>query len=250
MPQGVQKHSSNSGVLQELGRIPLSIYAKKNCVKNWERIAVRGKACPLLQMSYNSALKNEIGWASSIKSYLAQIGFMNIFVDKDNTKTANAIVFNREKDIFHQLSFHDIQNSSKMNTYAKLKTKIGLESYLNIINNTDERIQLSKLRLSNHRLNIETGRHNNVKRDDRYCPFCKTDIENEYHFLIKCSIYHDIREKLIEDIKLVIPNFRPPPQDYIFNFLMTCPKIAHLTAKFIKQAFKIREVNIASSISI
>ena len=32
---GVQKHTTTNGVLLELGRIPLSIYAKTNAVKNW-----------------------------------------------------------------------------------------------------------------------------------------------------------------------------------------------------------------------
>ena len=35
---GVQKQTTNSGVLLELGRIPLEIYAIKNAIKNWVRI--------------------------------------------------------------------------------------------------------------------------------------------------------------------------------------------------------------------
>ena len=38
---GVQKQTSNLGVLIELRRIPLTIYAKKNCITNWERIAIK-----------------------------------------------------------------------------------------------------------------------------------------------------------------------------------------------------------------
>ena len=68
--------------------------------------------------------------------------------------------FIREKDIFHQISFHKIQhNSSKLRTYAELETKIGMETYLVNIQNTEERTQMSKFRLSNHRLMVETGRH-------------------------------------------------------------------------------------------
>ena len=239
---GVQKQTTNLGVLLEVGMLPLSIYGKKNCIKNWERIAIRQKANPLLLTSYKWALKNNVGWANSVKSYLSQTGLMNIFVNKDETKTANLTVFHREKDIFHQTSFHEIQcNSSKMKTYAKLKTKICLEPYLLSIQNTDDRIQLSKFRLSNHRLMIETGRHNNVNSNNRYCPFCPTVIENEFHFLIKCPTYSILRHRLLEDIKYIIQDFRPPPEDYIFNFLMKCPKIVHLTAKFINQATKKRE---------
>ena len=36
---GVGIHTTNLGVLLELGRMPLTIYGKKNAAKNWERIA-------------------------------------------------------------------------------------------------------------------------------------------------------------------------------------------------------------------
>ena len=35
---GVQKQTTNVGVLLELGRIPLQTYAKRAAIKNWERI--------------------------------------------------------------------------------------------------------------------------------------------------------------------------------------------------------------------
>ena len=40
---GVQKQTTNIGVLLELGRIPMHIYAAKLAIKNWERIK-RGQA--------------------------------------------------------------------------------------------------------------------------------------------------------------------------------------------------------------
>ena len=35
---GVQKQTTNTGVLLELGQVPLQTHAKKNAIKNWERI--------------------------------------------------------------------------------------------------------------------------------------------------------------------------------------------------------------------
>ena len=48
---GVQQQTSNTGVLLEMGRFPLAIFAKRNCVKNWERIA-RENCNKLLTLSY------------------------------------------------------------------------------------------------------------------------------------------------------------------------------------------------------
>ena len=61
---------------------------------------------------------------------------------------------------------------------------------------------LSKFRLSDHELNIETGRHHNVKRDERYCPFCNDNsIEDEYHILFQCSKYFEERNTLFFKIR-------------------------------------------------
>ena len=41
---GVQKQTTNTGVLLELGKWPMSLNAKKICINNWERIAVLKQA--------------------------------------------------------------------------------------------------------------------------------------------------------------------------------------------------------------
>jgi hypothetical protein len=41
-------------------------------------------------------------------------------------------------------------------------------------------------------LNIETGRFNNINRNERFCFNCnKNSIEDEYHFILECSRYND-----------------------------------------------------------
>ena len=39
-----------------------------------------------------------------------------------------------------------------------------------------------KFRLSNHGLMIETGHHNGIPEEARFCSFCSTEMENEFHF--------------------------------------------------------------------
>ena len=43
----------------------------------------------------------------------------------------------------------------------------------------------TKLRLSNHKLAIETGRYSRPfkKPAERICPICNIEMEDEYHFL-------------------------------------------------------------------
>lgn len=44
-----------------------------------------------------------------------------------------------------------------------------------------------KFRISNHKLNIETGRYEKISRFDRIYPVC--GIEDEIHFLFNCPKY-------------------------------------------------------------
>ena len=54
-----------------------------------------------------------------------------------------------------------------------------------------------KLRISNHKLNIETGRYDKISRCDRICPVCSLDIEDEVHFLFDCAKYSSIRDDFL-----------------------------------------------------
>ena len=57
-------------------------------------------------------------------------------------------VFIRMKDIFHQEAFTLInKDSSKLRTYSKVKTNIGIEKYLLSNLEIDERTSITKLRL-------------------------------------------------------------------------------------------------------
>ena len=97
-------------------------------------------------------------WPSQVKRTLSQIGIMESFITKD--KSSHLKLFQRLCDIFHQNAFSEIsKDNSKLRTYNLVKTKIGLENYLNSNMVIKDRIALTKLRLSNHTLMIEKGRH-------------------------------------------------------------------------------------------
>ena len=92
------------------------------------------------------------------------------------------------KDVFHQHSLTDIQREdSKLSTYSLFKTIPGYEQYLTDIRTIQVRTALTKLRLSNHRLMIEKGRHSRIESKFRFCPFCPNEVEDEKHFLMKCK---------------------------------------------------------------
>ena len=54
------------------------------------------------------------------------------------------------------------------------------------------------LRLSSHSLSMETGRYQGINTVNRLCQFCKSDVEDEFHFVLKCPVYDCFRKLYIK----------------------------------------------------
>ena len=63
---GVQRQTSNIGVLLELERVPIMIYGKKNCVKNWVRINVCEKANEIVISANKTSIRQGLLWNQSV----------------------------------------------------------------------------------------------------------------------------------------------------------------------------------------
>ena len=239
---GVQKQTTNIGVLLELGLVPLQIYAIKNAIKNWVRINWDVKANELVVKSYNFGMSKKLKWPEHIETNLSQIGMKETFLNKQNI--SHIKVFQRLSDIFHQESFAEInRDSSKLRTYNLIKTKIGLESYLtdNIKLNTQDRILLTKFRLSNHDLMIEKGRHMRIDKSQRFCPFCPKSVETEMHFFLQCKTFSYLRHEFFTGIMPSIgANFNNLYDPDKFIYLMNKQEIVKNVACFIRKSFQLR----------
>ena len=66
--------------------------------------------------------------------------------------------------------------------------------YLDVTRKNPNRKALVKLRIRNHKPNIETGRYDKISRCDRICPVCALNIEDEIRFLFDCPKYSSIRD--------------------------------------------------------
>ena len=52
-------------------------------------------------------------------------------------------------------------------------------------------------RLGSHRLEIELGRLTCIARESRLCKVCNINVETEYHVLLCCPKYSNIRSKYL-----------------------------------------------------
>ena len=53
---------------------------------------------------------------------------------------------------------------------------------------------LCKFGISNHKLEIEQDRYKNISADKRTCKLCNNGVEDEIHFLLKCSVLEKMRK--------------------------------------------------------
>ena len=49
--------------------------------------------------------------------------------------------------------------------------------------------------MSSHQLSVEVGRYNKIERNERKCKLCSLDdVEDEYHFILVCPRFDDLRQ--------------------------------------------------------
>ena len=133
-----------------------------------------------------------------------------------------------------------------MRTHRLLKTidNYKCEDYLDQVTNTRHRIALTNKTVTkqpqiSHRDRTLYSRPFK-KPEEKICPICKTEMEDEYHFLNICPVYQEKRCSLLDylekEYRRKISRMSP---NKIFMFLINPPsgnaKIQKLIAKHIKQ---------------
>jgi len=91
----------------------------------------------------------------------------------------------------YKIEKKELIDSSRAYLYKHIK---NYQPYLDAVN-----ISLSQLRMSSHRLCIETGKwHRPIQTSisEKICHVCIT-LEDEYHFVLECSLYLNLRTKFI-----------------------------------------------------
>ena len=97
-----------------------------------------------------------------------------------------------------------MEESSRANFYT-LISNFDHQLYLETIEITKFCIALCKLRLSSHHLVGRWAKPNRTLLDQRKCHICNI-VEDEFHFLLECDLYKQIRKKFIKKFYWGRPN--------------------------------------------
>ena len=238
----VKQSTCSLAVYSELGRFPLFVNRYTRVIKYWAKVIQTDNF--IIQRLYTEMLKQclcgQQNWLINVKFLLDSYGFSHVFSNPHsiNLETFHIIFKERVIDVFKQTWFNGVKSKSSLNLFLRFKNDIQFEKYLDILP-INKRAALSRLRLSSHKLLIETGRYSNrrLERNERKCTFCDmNDLEDEYHFVLVCPLYADLRQKYIKKY------FYKKRSVHKFIELMSTKNNSILKnlSKFVLEAFKCR----------
>ena len=188
-------------------------------------------------LRYIMASELNLPWPLMNKNKLDSVGIS----PESEIANIHRVAFEKLKENFHQQSFDEISSEhSKLRTYAKLKTVTGLEEHLNSIENVRDRTALTKIRLSNHSLMIEKGRHQGLQENERLCPLCDNEIENEFHFVMECSTFDVLRQQLFIEMMGTDNVFNELDDNEKFIFILSKPEASKIAGEYLNKTLQIR----------
>lgn len=241
---GVKKTTQNDFIYGELGRTTCITKRYIYIIKYWFKI-LQSHNTKYIKVIYNMMLNdmesrpNITNWASLVHHLLVTMGFGEVWLQQGvgNYNKFILVFKQRLTDNFIQNWHSRIEESSRAVFYRSFGT-FDFQSYLDKINVNKYIHAFCKLRMSSHRLAIESGRWvrpNRIPIDDRKCSLCQV-LEDEYHFVIECPLYEELRRKYISKY------FWKRPSMYKFVELINSQNASCLRKLciFIYQAFKLR----------
>ena len=192
---GVSKSCPNLAIYGDTGEIPLSLKCVRLTLNYWHRITNMGNDT-LVKLALLENISLRTNWIMTIEKLLNTLNLTEKIDNPDKFKQATKNSLERQWKTWWKQAL-DNPELSRLIFYREIKSEYGYEEYLNVTNFHHRKL-ISKLRCSDHVLEIEKGRHkpaNTRKRkEERLCIYCdKNEIEDEKHFLYRCDLYSELR---------------------------------------------------------
>ena len=139
---------------------------------------------------------NTLNWFGKVRDLLSKYGFNYVWSNNSQINEVNFLSLFKQRviDEYLQEWNRDINDNRVLIVYKAIKTTFSFEPYLETIVSRNLRTANTQIRICAHNLRIQTGRYDRLERNLRLCQICDSnEIENEYHFLLKCSKFAQIK---------------------------------------------------------
>lgn len=193
-------------IYAELGIMPVAVDIQSRMISFWSKLIENDQydihklsslIYKVIYASHNSCgIKSQ--WIENIKSLICSLGFAGIWYSQSFTNRNWFVkaIKQKLKDVFIQNWLAIIGISSASNIYRIFKTKFEQSLYLSILP-TYYCKRFLAFRTRNHHFPVETGRWRSVPLNNRVCPYCVSDIGDEFHYLLTCKHFQELRSKYI-----------------------------------------------------
>ena len=193
---GVGKHCPNMTIFGESAALPLSTRAQVHMIKFWDRIRNMDENT-LVNMAYRENIKMNSNWCKTIQTLNS---VFNLHSRQIEPKDFPLMVKKTIKTDFINYWKARILNPAvekKLDLYSKVKKEFVIEPYTNLP--FKDRQIIAKMICISHKLRVETGRHQDIPREERICNHCTLNkVEDENHFIVECPAYDKIRSEHFE----------------------------------------------------
>ena len=196
------------------------------------------KKCYTMLKLFDS--NGQINWLSHIRSLLRSNGYGYIW---NNQCVHNKNLFilsftQRLKDHYLQEWNNSLHEIYRLNYYTLIKRSYYLNKCAEVLNIRKFRHFYFSLKIGSLDLEVNRGRYYNIPRDERVCKLCKSNIEDEYHFMMKCPFYQDLRQKHLSNKFIENPNVHK----YVMLLSSNNDTIIYSVATFIHAAWQKRKM--------
>ena len=235
---GVNRKTTNIACRGELGKFPLLIFIHKRMIKYISHINTLPDFALVKQVfliSKELCIKTQQGFYQNVMKILKsydpsfELNELETIVQHQLSEFINNV-----KNKYTTFWKHKLQNSSKLSFLASFKTIFNLT----FVKNSSHRRLLCQFRTSSHKLSIESGRYQNISRQQRLCEYCNSnEVEDEHHFSISCKYYEQQRNDF-HDILQNIFNIQANLQstDYLQKIMSSNdPNIVNTFSNYIFQ---------------
>ena len=247
---GVHRFAPTAAIHSETGWVNSKFRRQINIVRLWNRLCTMEKNRLTKKIFRWDKQKNHENWSSDLSGLLENLGYDNEYFENESLCDID-IVKSKLQDLSDESWGPEILAKPKLRTYRSFKTNCDVESYVNKYMPKYDRSLLCQFRIGILPLRIETGRYKtirdantgryrNLSPEERTCEICQfNEIEDEFHFLCKCSAYSRHREILFNKVEGRHVEFQALTLRQKFDFLMK--KCNLEVSKYLKSAWDVRK---------
>ena len=250
---GTKKTSTNVIVREEMGILPIETYIVSQTLIYFSRLN-NENLNPLLHEAYELTKLLDVDGIYSWYTYAKNISSeLDIDIElihdcKDLKQThslksiikRNALNYYKNK-VCEKINSLNENNKNFLYKYIKISKDNTPEYYLTHPNK-EKRKLITKFRVSDHDLLIETGRYQKIPREQRKCKECNI-LDDEFHFFFNCKLNLSERVPFIKYFEERNTNFQNfDSRDKLVSILNpSTPDDIKTVVSFINQSLELRK---------